>query len=433
MGFYDDDDGRDIALARKVRPWSMEGYVGNSAIKETFRRYMRSGKRPQSILITGPSGCGKTTLSRIFELEYNCENYDPENGACGECPSCMAFKEYIQYGRSDYLANVYEIDASDKSSKKDIDTMLDTMDYPTMGGGWKCYLIDEAHLLSEGAMGRLLKTFEEPPEDVLIILCTTNPEGLLDTITNRCQLKLRVEKPTTTEIMGLLKGICIAEDKEYDLEGLRMIAGRADHVIRDSLNYLETVLATRGNAKSISVSEEFQQVTDKLIYDFYDAYIRDDYVGYIGVIYEIKSAYGFEQFLMSLINFTVRGIYILNGVTVEGMTTEEVKSYMNLFQRFTPKEISKVLSDLKKMSLGNVEANLMSFIYCKGDDLSEVENLTPKISTEVSVKDEIKFRNNNLDALERAKEEEGRKAVAEEMEMLSVGDLGKMFSLEKVE
>ena len=429
---YDEVDEQ-ISYARRFRPTTLEGYVGNKDVKETVKRYLMGSKRPQSILLEGNTGCGKTTLARLIEKEYMCENRDPEKGACGECMSCRLFDEYIKTGKTDMLSDVYEIDASDKSGKKDINSLLESMEYPAMGGYWKTYVIDEAHLLREDAMGRLLKSFEEPPEGVLIILCTTNPEDLLGTIRNRCQLKLKITKPTTSELIDLLQRVCLTEDKSYDLEGLRMLVGRADNVIRDSLNYLETVLATRGEATADSVSAEFRQVNDRLIYDFYTAYLNEDYIGYIDVLYRVKTGYDFNQFINSLTTFTVRGIYILNSVDVEGMTAEEVKEYYSLFSRFSPAELARLLSDLRRMPLGNIEANLMSFIYSKSDT-NELES-KPSIDMKeqvVTEKEEAKFRNNNLERLEKHKLKAGTDSLKSEMETVSLADAADLFSLEKV-
>lgn len=429
----DEDDGTGgISFARKYRSYDLDGYIGNSDVKDTVIRYMKPGvKRPQTILLHGNSGCGKTTLARILMKGYRCEN-PTEHGACGECMSCQLFDEYIKTGKNDMLTDVYEIDASEQSGKRDIGAMLESMEYPAMGGDWKVYLIDEAHLLREDAMGRLLKTIEEPPDGVLILICTTNPEKLLDTVRNRCQLKLGITKPTSLELMNHLKRVCDCEGKIYDLEGLRMLVARADNVVRDALNNLETVLSTRGNATAVSVSEQFRQVNDKIIYDFYDAYFKDDYVGYSGILYKIKTRYDFNQFLVSLVNFTIRGIYILNSIEVDGLTTEEIKSTLALFSKFSVRELSRVLSELRRMNQGSIEANLLSFIYCKNDMVETGERVVVK-PEESGVEEEQKFRNNNLEKIQQARLEEGQRSAESKMGMATFEDLSSMFNLEKVE
>lgn len=418
-----------ISFARKYRPNTLEKYIGNSEIKETVKRYLKTG-RPQSILLTGNSGCGKTSLARLIAKEYFCEDRDPETGACDECMSCETMNDYIKTGNTEMLTDLYEIDSSDKSGKKDIDAMLESMQYPAMGGDWKVYIVDEVHLLSAGAMGRLLKSLEEPPQGVLMILCTTDPDKLLDTIINRCQLKMEVKKPTTSELVNFLRNVCLEESKDYDIPGLRSLVVRAENVVRDSLNNLERVLNTRGSATYNSVNAEFKEVSEKLIFDFYEAFQKKDYLGYVNVLYQVKTKYDFGQFLISLTNFTTRGIYILNSVDVEGLTVEELKSYMALFKKFSIKDISYILSSLRRMNLGDIEANFMAFIYTDNND--KEEDIPVVHVTESTVAEEKILRNSNLQRLETAKLEEGSKSIKSEMEPVGLKDMKGFFTVEKV-
>ena len=418
-----------ISFARKYRPNTLEKYIGNSEIKETVKRYLKTG-RPQSILLTGNSGCGKTSLARLIAKEYFCEDRDPETGACDECMSCETMNDYIKTGNTEMLTDLYEIDSSDKSGKKDIDAMLESMQYPAMGGDWKVYIVDEVHLLSAGAMGRLLKSLEEPPQGVLMILCTTDPDKLLDTIINRCQLKMEVKKPTTSELVNFLRNVCLEESKDYDIPGLRSLVVRSENVVRDSLNNLERVLNTRGSATYNSVNAEFKEVSEKLIFDFYEAFQKKDYLGYVNVLYQVKTKYDFGQFLISLTNFTTRGIYILNSVDVEGLTEEELKSYTALFKKFSIKDISYILSSLRRMNLGDIEANFMAFIYTDNND--KEEDIPVVHVTESTVAEEKTLRNSNLQRLETAKLEEGSKSIKSEMEPVGLKDMKGFFTVEKV-
>ena len=422
----------EISFARKYRPKSLRGYIGNQEVKETVQRYLKGG-RPQTILLTGNSGCGKTTLARIILREYMCQDRDDDTGACGECFSCQAFDEYIETGATDALPDIYEIDSSDKSGKKDIDAMLAGMEYPPLNGDWKGYIIDEVHLLSQGAMGRLLKSVEEPPEGVVLIFCTTNPEALLDTIKNRCQLKLQISKPTTQDIVSLLEKVCLNESKDYNIAGLRMLAARSENVVRDALNNVERVLTTRGAATDVCVSAEFKEISDKLIFQFYDAYMAKDYMGYVNIMYSIKTSYSFDQFLVSLTNFTVRGIYILNGVNVDGISREEIDAYMKLFKKVSPVQISSILSSLRKMRVGDLEANFMSFIYSEEVGKSgDTEGATVAITTQTDSTTEQKYRNDNLQRIEDAKLRKGAQGLSPAMEEVGFEGLGDLFQLQKV-
>lgn len=421
----------DLSFARKYRPNTLDGYIGNTKIKETVHRIMSSGKRPQSILLTGNTGCGKTTLARIIASWYMCEMPNEDGSPCGECIQCQYMKEYIETGNTELLPDIKEVDVTAQGGKGDIEALLEEIEYPAYGGGWKIYIFDECHKLSSAAGNRLLKTVEEPPEKVLMVFCTTDPQMMLETLKNRCTLKLKVTKPTTNELCGLLKRVCLSVGKEYDLQGLRMICSRSDYVIRESLQNLETVISSRGDATGKSVSEEFQEVSDSLVFDFYNAYLNRDYLDYVSILYKIKTTYSFDLFLKSLTSFTVRGIYILNNVNVEGLSDEEVKSYLKVFSSFSIEEISGVLSDLKKMPYGDIETNLMSFMYnsYSVEDTKVVVSETPKVDTS----SESKFRNDNLKALEESIIRESRDSLSDSTKEVGFDEVASLFSLEQVE
>lgn len=419
----------EISFARYYRPSSLDSYIGNTKVKETVKRVLhKDKKKPQSILLTGNTGCGKTTLARIISSWYMCENPNEDGSPCGECLTCEYMKEYIMTGNNEMLPDIKEIDSSEKG-KNDMVALLEEMEYPAYGGGWKVYIIDESHALSLATSTLMLKPLEEPPEKVLIIFATTDPQKMLDTLKNRCQLQLKITKPNTTELAGLLKKVCLDKGKDYDMQGLRIICSRADFVIRDSLNYLEQVISSRGSATGVAVSEEFDEISDKIIFDFYNAYINKDYLGYINVLYQIKTSFDFGIFLQSLTNFTTRGIYILNNISVEGLSEAEIKSYLEVFSRFSMEDIAYILSSLKKMSYGDIESNLMSFIYTSNDSKEE----TPQVSIPVSsTTEESKFRNDNLKALEISKLKEGQASLKSSLEEVGFDDAMTLFNLEKI-
>lgn len=420
-----------LGFARRFRPTTMVNYVGNEKNKETIKRYLK-GKKPQSILLTGNTGCGKTTIARLLVKEYLCEDRDDEKGACGVCNSCIAVDDYILTGSTEMLPDIHEIDITDKSGKSDIDSILETVEYPSITGGWKVYLLDEVHMASRQAQSRILKILEEPPEDVLFIFCTTDPDKMLDTLKNRCQLKLSIVKPTLVDITNLLKRVCLEESKDYDLEGLRTIASRSEFVIRDSLNNLERVLETRGDAKSTSVNEEFNEISNTLLFQFYKAFREKDFLAYMGLLYKIKVSFDFRQFLVSLNNFTMRGIYILNGVDVEGISEDELVSYKELFKSFTTEELSYILSSLRRMDIGDIEANLIGFIYCQNEN-RVVESSQVNLDTpQVKEGNEYSFRNDVLKQREKDKITSGIKSLEDNMKEVGVSDMGSLFQFEKV-
>ena len=430
-----------MSYARRYRPLKMSEYVGNQGVKDTLKRYL-SSKKPQSILLSGNTGCGKTTIARLIVKEYLCENWTSESGACGVCDSCQSVDEYIKTGSTEMLFDVIEIDNGEKSGKRDIDYVLETIDYPASMGGWKVYIFDEIQAASMSAQSRLLKVLEEPPESVLIIFCTTDPQRMLDTLKNRCQLKLKITKPKMKEIIPLLKDVCLEEGKDYDLEGLRTIVSRSDFVIRDALNNLERVIETRGNATIASVSEEFKEISDKIIFEFFKTYRNKDVLSYINLIYKIKTEYDLSQFLTSIMNFTIRGIYIINGIDVEGLSPDEITLYADLFKSFTVKELSGILSNLKRMRLGDLEMNLISFVYTAfnseegtGDAIKEGNYGAQSINisaSEITQSDENSFRNRLRGKIEKDKLAKGTSSLSSAFREVNISDMGDLFQLERV-
>ncbi len=427
------EEGKGLGFARRFRPTTMENYVGNERNKETLKRYLR-GKKPQSILLTGNTGCGKTTIARLLVKEYLCENRDDEKGACGECYMCQAVDDYILTGSTEMLPDIYEIDITDKSGKSDIDSILETVEYPSMSGGWKVYLLDEVHMASKQAQSRILKILEEPPENVLFIFCTTDPDKMLDTLKNRCQLKLQVVKPVMNDIVKLLKRVCLEEGRDYDIEGLRTIASRSDFVIRDSLNNLERVIETRGDATSANVNEEFNEISNEILFNFYTFFKNKDFLGYMSLLYKVKVEYDFKQFLTSLNSFTIRGIYIMNGIDIEGVSENEITSYMSLFKSFSTEDLSYILSSLRRMDIGDVEANLIAFIFCT-NEYKETQGKGNQIdvnSVASTGPDEGSFRNQVLLKREKNKISAGVKSLEETTREVSMSDARSLFQFEKV-
>ncbi|MDR0919168.1 MAG: AAA family ATPase [Oscillospiraceae bacterium] len=397
-----------LAFHRKYRPSTVVGYIGNEKMKKGAMAVLDKGERPQSWLLTGSSGCGKTTFARLLAKEFMCENRKPFKGACGECEMCRQADYFIKTGDTKQQAFIKEIDIADQSGKKDINGVLDEMQVPTFMGQWRVYIFDECHMATEGAQNRVLKVVEEPPENVLLIFCTTDPERMILTLRNRCTMQLEVKKPTVGELSGLLQSVCDEENVDFDLKGLNFIAGRGNFVIRSALTGLERVVNEKGNAKYESVVDVFEGVNDKLIIDFYKKLLRSDkdIMEYVVHLHKIKTGVGIENFRTELLEFTKKGIYTINSIKTDGMTEGELKMFKGLFGNFSVTELGIIMQKLMSLN-GDIEAKLLLWGY-EGLLGTSVENTQNKESLKV-------LENGEEKGLEKAQR---NKIIAEKREVL---------------
>lgn len=418
-------------FSRWYRPTTLEGYIGNKDVKETIQNILSRDKLPQSILLYGMTGCGKTTLARIIAKEYLCEVRDSEHNACGVCDTCLAVDNYIKTGDYGALQDLKEVDITLASGKDDMTELLDEMSYPSMFGGWKVYVLDEIQLASKQAQQALLKYIEEPTSKTLVIFCTTNPEMILDTLKNRCNLKLQIKKPSLSELGGLLQFVCEKEGITYDHAGLKMIATKSDFVIREALQLLERLYQSRGCVTEESYVEEFNEVGDKILFKFFEAYLNKDLLGYLSVLRDVKSRGGFESFLGVALGFVSRGIYVVNGISVDGMSDFELKQYSKLFNKFSDDEMGFLLEKLLKLrGSKDLECGFMCLIFENSSAKEEVP-VMKSVSKQEQLNSEKQYR--NITQAKREKEvldksKEGLKELNGNVE-----DVLSMFNLRKVE
>src|SRR5215207_3295150 len=224
------------SLYRKHRPQNFAGLVGQDHVTVALRNAVREGRVGHAYLYSGPRGTGKTTTARILAKALNCLNLGADGEPCGECQNCVAIAE----GR--YL-DLFELDAASNNS---VDNIRDLTDSVHLGLGAtskrKVYLIDEVHMLSAAASNALLKTLEEPPDHVVFVLATTNPEKVLATIRSRTQ-HLEFTLFTAEELEAVLRqGLALA-GVEADPEALAVIARAAGGSARDALSLLDQALA----------------------------------------------------------------------------------------------------------------------------------------------------------------------------------------------
>ena len=217
------------ALYRKYRPKKFENVVSQTTIIQTLENSIKTSHIGHAYLFSGPRGTGKTTAAKIFARAVNCLNY--KDGLCNECKNCI-------YSGQKECMDIIEIDAASNNGVDEIRELRNKVKILPSELKYKVYIIDEVHMLSIGAFNALLKTLEEPPEHVIFILATTDPQKIPNTIISRCQT-FQFKKISPNDIKQALEKIALNEKIEIEDEVLTSIASASDGGLRDAIGLLD--------------------------------------------------------------------------------------------------------------------------------------------------------------------------------------------------
>ena len=247
-----------IVSARKYRPTTFESVVGQQALTQTLRNAIRSNRLAHAYLFCGPRGVGKTTCARIFAKTINCLTPTADHEACNQCESCSAFNEQRSF-------NIHELDAASNNSVDDIRSLIDQVRIPPQIGKYSVYIIDEVHMLSQGAFNALLKTLEEPPSYAIFILATTEKHKILPTILSRCQV-YDFTRITVADTIHHLQYVAKQEGITVGEEALNVVAQKADGGMRDALSIFDQLVAFCGKVISYEQAIEVLNVLNSEYY-----------------------------------------------------------------------------------------------------------------------------------------------------------------------
>ncbi|MDD2549219.1 MAG: DNA polymerase III subunit gamma/tau [Bacteroidales bacterium] len=285
-----------IVSARKYRPATFSTVVGQDSLITTLKNAIIKKQLAQAYLFCGPRGVGKTTCARIFAKTINCLNPTPEMEACGECESCKAFAEQRSF-------NIHELDAASNNSVDGIRNLIEQVRVPPQIGKYSVYIIDEVHMLSSQAFNSFLKTLEEPPAHAIFILATTEKHKIIPTILSRCQIydfnRIKVE-----DIVKYLEGIAKNEDVAYELEGLNIIAQKADGAMRDALSIFDQIVSySDNNIAYQKVIENLNVLDFQYYFTLTEHFLAGDFAATLKVYDELLSK-GFDnqQFITGMSN-----------------------------------------------------------------------------------------------------------------------------------
>ncbi len=273
------------SLYRKYRPLTFDSVVGQQHIVSTLEHAIGEGRLSHAYLFCGPRGTGKTTMARILAKALLCEGSDAAreegasgcmpDGTCGEC-------ELIAEGNH---PDVYELDAASRTGVDNVrEEIIGSVNFAPVRGKYKVYIIDEVHMLTTAAFNALLKTLEEPPAHVVFVLCTTDPQKILETILSRCQ-RFDFHRIGNEDIEGRLRYVCEQEGFEFDDEAIQIVARHARGGMRDALSTLEQLsVFGNGAVRTDDARSLLGEVSSTVLGEFVRGIAERDVVGLFGLV-----------------------------------------------------------------------------------------------------------------------------------------------------
>lgn len=333
------------AIYRQYRPETFEEMLGQEHIVKILKNQISTGSISHAYLFCGTRGTGKTTTARLLAKAVNC--LSDENKPCGKCANCKA----IQNGT---FFDLVEIDAASNNSIDDIRDLRDSVNFAPVLGNKKVYIIDEVHMLSRGAFNGFLKTLEEPPEHVMFILATTEPQKLPQTILSRC-MRMDFRRVGEKALIERMREICADKGVEIDENALPLIASNADGSVRDCLTLLDQCIAGRdGIITRNEILEALGAISDETYINLVDRIVGRDVSACMLVLADIfEAGKDARQVLLGLMNHYRNLLltkYIASPEDILNMSIENVARVKKQAEEVTLEQINEAIIELSKTS-----------------------------------------------------------------------------------
>ncbi|HER5544566.1 TPA: DNA polymerase III subunit gamma/tau [Streptococcus pyogenes] len=374
------------ALYRKYRSQTFDEMVGQSVISTTLKQAVESGKISHAYLFSGPRGTGKTSAAKIFAKAMNCPN-QVDGEPCNQCDICRD----ITNGS---LEDVIEIDAASNNGVDEIRDIRDKSTYAPSRATYKVYIIDEVHMLSTGAFNALLKTLEEPTENVVFILATTELHKIPATILSRVQ-RFEFKAIKQKAIREHLAWVLDKEGIAYEVDALNLIARRAEGGMRDALSILDQALSlSPDNQVTIAIAEEITGSISILALGDYVRYVSQEQatqaLAALETIYD--SGKSMSRFATDLLTYLRDLLVVKAGGDNQRQSavfdTNLSLSIDRIFQMITV--VTSYLPEIKKGTHPRIYAEMMTIQLAQKEQVLSQANLSGELISEIeTLKNEL--------------------------------------------
>ncbi|HHJ7820011.1 TPA: DNA polymerase III subunit gamma/tau [Streptococcus pyogenes] len=374
------------ALYRKYRSQTFDEMVGQSVISTTLKQAVESGKISHAYLFSGPRGTGKTSAAKIFAKAMNCPN-QVDGEPCNQCDICRD----ITNGS---LEDVIEIDAASNNGVDEIRDIRDKSTYAPSRATYKVYIIDEVHMLSTGAFNALLKTLEEPTENVVFILATTELHKIPATILSRVQ-RFEFKAIKQKAIREHLAWVLDKEGIAYEVDALNLIARRAEGGMRDALSILDQALSlSPDNQVAIAIAEEITGSISILALGDYVRYVSQEHatqaLAALETIYD--SGKSMSRFATDLLTYLRDLLVVKAGGDNQRQSavfdTNLSLSIDRIFQMITV--VTSHLPEIKKGTHPRIYAEMMTIQLAQKEQILSQVNLSGELISEIeTLKNEL--------------------------------------------
>lgn len=329
------------AIYRKFRPKIFDDVLGQEHVTRTLKNQIMSNNIAHAYLFSGIRGTGKTSTAKIFARAVNCLN-NHEGNPCNECEICISILDETNM-------DVIEMDAASNNGVDDIRELRDKVMFLPVKSKYKVYIIDEVHMLSKGAFNALLKTLEEPPEHLLFILATTEPQKIPPTILSRCQ-RFDLKRINADIIVENMKKICNELEIKYEEKALKLIAANSEGAMRDAQSILDRCISFNSQVDYDTVINLLGTVNYQVVLEAVEAIVDKNIVKAMSLVDNILNSGKEITFFLDELIICFRNMLIMKTTNSSDnlmrISEDETNEIIELNKKISVEEIVKIIEEL---------------------------------------------------------------------------------------